>query len=69
MIRNPALLAEFEDGELRKERLSYHKALELFEAMWREAVSLGVLPLREPLKDIEADIRLAGILNSCSKKS
>lgn len=69
MIKNPKLLAEFEDKELKKERLSYKKALKIFEAMWQEAVTLGVLPSKDPLEGIETDIKLARILNSCSKKS
>ena len=67
MIKDAKLLAEFEDGELRKERLSHAEAMKLFEAMWQEAVSLGALPLKDPLEDIEADIELARVLNSCSK--
>lgn len=68
MIKNPEILARFEAEELKKEKLSYKEALKIFEAMWQEAVSLGVLPLKDSLEDIETDIRLARILNSCSKK-
>jgi len=68
MIKNPRLLARFEDEEIKKEKLSYKEALKIFEAMWKEAVSLGVLPPKDPLEDIETDIRIAGFLNSCSKK-
>ena len=67
MVKNPRLLARFENEELKKEKLSYREALKLFEAMWREAVSLGVLPLKDPLEGIETDIKLAKILNSCLK--
>lgn len=69
MVKNPKLLAHFEDSELKKERLSYKKALRIFEAMWQQGVRLGVLPPKDPLEDIETDINLARILNSCSKKS
>jgi hypothetical protein len=31
--------------------------------MWQEGVLLGVLPLKDPLEDIEVDIRIARILN------
>jgi hypothetical protein len=68
MVRDARALARFEDEETRKEKLSYSEALRLFEAMWREAVGLGVLPSKDPLEGIEADIRLAKVLNSCSKK-
>lgn len=67
MIKDARLLAKFEDGQLRKERLSYAQALKIFEAMWKEAVNLGILPSKDPLEGIEKDIELARILNSCSK--
>lgn len=69
MVKNPKLLVEFENKELKKERFSYKKALKLFEAMWQEATTIGVLPLKDPLEGIETDINLARILNSCLKKS
>ncbi|MBI4824589.1 MAG: hypothetical protein HY805_10240 [Nitrospirae bacterium] len=69
MIKNAKLLSEFEDRLLRQERLSYKEALKLFEAMWKEAVSFGVLPLKDPMEDLEADIALAKVLNSCLKNS
>jgi hypothetical protein len=31
--------------------------------MWREGLTLGVLPLEDPLEGIEVDVRLARILN------
>lgn len=68
MIGDARFLSEFEDNELKKEKLSYMDALKIFEAMWQEGVSFGVLPLKDPLEDIEADINLARILNSCLSK-
>jgi len=44
------------------------ESLRIYEAMWKEAVALGVLPLADPLEGIEADIELARVLN-CLKKS
>ena len=69
MIRNAGLLRDFEIGELKKQTLSYAEALEILEAMWREGVSLNVLPPKNPLEGIEADVRLARVLNSCLKNS
>jgi hypothetical protein len=63
MIKDTKLLAEFEENELRKEKLDYASALRLFEAMWKEAMLLGVLPLNDPLEGIEVDIKIARILN------
>lgn len=69
MIRDTKILKKFKDGLLRKERLSYDRAMSIFEALWNEAVSLGVLPLKDPMEGIEVKIKLAKVLNSCSKKS
>jgi len=63
MIKDARLLAEFEDIELSKEKSDYLSALRIFEAMWKEAVLLGVLPLKDPLEGIEVDIKIARILN------
>lgn len=63
MIKETKLLAEFEESELRKEKSDYPRALRLFEAMWKEAMILGVLPLKDPLEGIEVDIKIARILN------
>jgi hypothetical protein len=39
-----------------------------YEAIWKEGVILGILPLSDPLDGIEADIELARVLN-CLKNS
>ncbi len=63
MIKNPELLTDFEQQEMRREKLDYISALRLFEGMWREGMALGVLPLQDPLEGIEVDIRIARMLN------
>jgi len=63
MIRDAKLLHEFEKEQTRNEKLTPPEALAIFEAMWREGLTLGVLPLEDPLEGIEVDIRLARILN------
>lgn len=63
MIKDTRLMADFEDMELRNERPDYPSALRIFEAMWKEAMLLGVLPLKDPLEGIEVDIKIARILN------
>ncbi len=64
MIKNAKLLKTLE-----KEKLSYKTALKIFEALWKEAVTLNVLPSRDPLEGIDVDVRIARILNSCLKTS
>ena len=65
MVKNPKLLEKFNYEQIKKEKLSYQKALKIFEALWKEAVSLGVVPLKDPMEGIDVDIRIARILNSC----
>ena len=69
MIRDADTLRRFEKDLIRKEpQRSFLESLHLYEAMWKEAVALGVLPLSDPWDGIEADIELARVL-SCSKNS
>ena len=68
MIKNPDILEDFEKERIKKEKLTFKKALKLFEAMWEEGIHLGVLPPKDPLEGIEVDIKIARILN-CLKNS
>jgi len=68
MIKDVKALQKFEDSVIRGRELSHPEALRLFEAMWQEGVALGVLPPKDPLEGIEVDLRIARIVNSCSKK-
>ena len=63
VIKDAAYLEEFNRNEIRKEDLDYPSALRAFEWMWKEAVTLGALPSKDPLEGIEVDIRIAEILN------
>ncbi len=64
MIKNARILEKFEKELIEIEKPDYLRALKIFEALWKEGVSLGALPLKNPLEDIETDIRIARILNS-----
>ena len=48
MIKDVALLAEFDREQIQAEKLTYAEALAFFEAMWQEGIALGVLPLEDP---------------------
>jgi hypothetical protein len=63
MIRNPALVESFERSLSRREAADHKRNLRIFEALYREARTLGVIPLRDALDGIDVDIRLAGVLN------
>lgn len=63
MIKNRALLREFEESQLRKEAPDYHRNFRIFEALYHEARLLGIFPLKNPLDGIEVDIHLARVIN------
>lgn len=63
MQKRCALLAKFEAAWLRMPPQDYRKQLRICEALYREAVTLGIFPLQDPLEGIEVDIRLAEVLN------
>ena len=58
-----SLVEDFEKAELQKQPLDYFHHLRIFEALYREALQLGALPLKDPLDGIEVDIHLATVLN------
>lgn len=70
MIKNSRILKDFEDSLVRREgQLAPTKAFNIFSAMWQEAITLGVVSFQDPLAGIEVDIKIARVINSCSKKS
>ncbi|MCX5783854.1 MAG: hypothetical protein NTW04_05400 [Elusimicrobia bacterium] len=69
MVKNPHLLAQFEREYIRNQPLDYAKNMKIFEAMYNEAVALGILPSKDPLEGIEDKIRLVKILNYVPRNS
>ena len=68
MIKNPDILRKLEEEFIKtKGSLTFEESLKIYDSMWHEAVSLGILPPKDPLEGIEKDIKLAKILNSCLK--
>ena len=64
MTRRNVILEEFERELVARDSLTYEQKLKIYEAMWNEAVSLGVLPPEDPMEGIEVDIKIAKTLNS-----
>jgi hypothetical protein len=54
----------FEIELAKKERLDIKKNFCLMEALYHEAVTLGVLPPQNPLDGIEVDLKIAQVVNS-----
>jgi len=63
MIQNIHLIEELNKVLIRASTPDYFQNLAIFEGLYREAIALGALPLKDPLEGIENDIRLARLLN------
>ena len=57
-------LQEFELDFLKKEKVDIVRNFRIAEALYREAVTLGIIPLKDPLDGIEVDLRIARVVNS-----
>jgi len=64
MIKNNKKIEKFERELIRKEKTNIKKNLQLVDAMYREAVEMGVFPLKDPLDGIEVVIKIAKVVNS-----
>jgi hypothetical protein len=67
MIKNRKELRKFEDELVQTEKVNITKNFHIVDAMYKEAVSLGVFPLKDTLSGIEIDIKIAKVINSVSK--
>ncbi len=67
MIKNAKILKRFESRLSAREKINIRKKYRIFEAMYREAIALGILPSEDPLDGIGDKIRLARKLNRVSK--
>ena len=54
----------FERELIRREKPDLERNLRLVDALFEEAVELGVFPPRDPLEGLEVDIRIAKVVNS-----
>ena len=69
MICDPGTVQRFETEFSRSHRLTHRQSLAILDGLWKEGCALGVLPPRDPMAGIDVVIRVAAILQSCSKKS
>ncbi|MBU0534216.1 MAG: hypothetical protein KJ887_05435 [Candidatus Omnitrophica bacterium] len=63
MIKNTIKLNKFNKQLIKNENLSYKKALSIYEALHKEAVSLNIINSKNILDGIETDLRIARALN------
>ncbi len=64
MMRNVSLLKAFERDLIRNLPADYRQNVNVFEALYHEARTLGIFPLKNPLDGIEVDLHLARVLNA-----
>lgn len=66
MVRNKIKLRKFYQKLIKKENISHKKALCIYEALHREAVSLGIINSKNILDGLETDLRIAKAINQLS---
>ncbi len=64
MVKNAQMVEQFELEQVRRSPPNYQDNLRIVEALYQEAVHLGVMPRPDPLEGIEHKIQLARALNS-----
>jgi len=69
MVKNSKKLREFEKNFLKSQTVNIKQNFNIIEGLFREAISLGVIPIKNPLDGIEIDIKVARAINSVSKTS
>jgi hypothetical protein len=67
MITNPKKLREFEQKILKKDKTGIDQRFCLLDAMFKEALALGVFPFKDPLEGLETDIKTAKVVKSVRK--
>jgi hypothetical protein len=69
MIKNQKKFEEFEKNLMRKEKANLKKNIAIFNAMYNEAVKLGIIPMSDPMDGLDTDIKIAKVINSVPKHS
>jgi hypothetical protein len=62
-VRRRSELLKFEFDFLREEKVDIVRNLHMVEALYKEAVTLGIIPLKNPLDGIEVDLKIAKAVN------
>ena len=55
---------KFEIELSRKEKVDILRNFKIVNALYHEAVTLGIIPLKNPLDGIEVDLRIAKAINA-----
>jgi hypothetical protein len=63
-VRKRRDLLKFKLDFLRKEKVDLVRNFRIVEALYKEAVTLGIIPSKNPLDGIEVNLRIAKVVNS-----
>ena len=69
MIKNSKIVQRFEEELIKKEKVNLTKNFQIVDAMYKEAVALGVIPLKDPLRDWGIDAKIAMVVNYVPRAS
>jgi hypothetical protein len=64
MITNRREFEKFEKDVIKNDKVDLHKNLAILNALYEEAVALGVFPLKDPLDGLDVDLKIARVVNS-----
>ncbi len=63
MIINRAELEKFEKERIRAEKADLRKNIAILNALYDEAVALGVFPVKDPLEGLDVVLKIARVVN------
>ena len=63
MLQNKPKLEKFYQELIQRESISHKEALSIYEALHKEAVSLGIISSKNILDGLEIDLRIAKAIN------
>jgi len=69
MIKNSKIVQKFEEELIKKEKVNLIKNFQIMDAIYKEAVALGVIPLKDPLSGWGIDAKIAMLVNYVPKAS
>jgi hypothetical protein len=64
LIRNSKMVEEFEKSQIRGRSVDIAENFRIIEALYAEAVQLGIIPLKNPLDGLDAVLQIAKVVNS-----
>lgn len=58
---------KFEDELLKNEKVDLMKNIKIIDALYEEAVALGIFPLKNLLDGLDVDMKIVKVINNVSK--